>query len=105
MPGLSGITHESVKRCMPPGAFLWKHNSQGTWNSRMPPLHVCSRSWRKYGERIALALCIQAAWRDYCILEGNPEADCPLQQVLDQDFCVEEQGEPSQAAGAGSSRS
>lgn len=86
MPPLSAISHETGKALMPPGSFLWRHNSQGTWNSRAPPMSTCSRSWRKYSEPVALALCIQQAWRDYLLLEGTPEQDCPVQELLDRDF-------------------
>lgn len=40
-----------------------------------------SRSIQKYGQARALRLVIGETWRTHCLLEGIPEAECPMGQL------------------------
>lgn len=71
---------------MPPDSFLWESNQSAAWNVKVPPLGSHSRSWHKYGESIALMLCIQCAWADFLELEGLGDSQCPIEGLMEADF-------------------
>lgn len=87
LPDLSRIDHSEAKVLAPPGAYVWRHHTAGTWNSKLPPHPACSRSWRKYTEEGALRLVLEDAWQRFCDGEGIPLSHCPLQQLFGDTGC------------------
>ena len=76
---LDGYEQKDVKLLMPENSFIWKNRSGGAWVSKVTGFGECARSVAKYGESKALALVIASAWHDWCLDQGIPLEQCPMQ--------------------------
>lgn len=73
---LGAITQEEAKSMLPPGAYIWRDNKMGSWQSNVPPYRRCSFSWSAYGHREAALLAIRHAWQTYAEHTGSTVAEC-----------------------------
>ena len=69
---------EYLQGLVPPGAHIWKSNSQFNWQMHYPGLPRKSRSWAVDGEPAAAEFILQCAWRAYLTLNCLPVSACPL---------------------------
>jgi len=76
-------TQEYLQTVSPPGAHLWKSNSQGNWQMRCPPCPRKSRSWAVAGEPASASYILQEAWRAWLTTNGFPISACPLQGLFE----------------------
>ena len=82
MPSADELDHAKAQALLPPGAYIWRAFSSSSWQARLPPFATCSRSWAKAGgSGQALREVLIAVWKDYCLQEGIPPHECPMQGV------------------------
>ena len=72
------------KAFMPPGGALWQDRNKGLKLARVPPMKPARGKWENGGPNAAQCTVIKAAWRQYCVLEGIPESQCPMGGVFEQ---------------------
>jgi len=72
------VSQEQGKAFMPPGGRLWQDRSNACWLARVPPMKPARAKWDVAGADAAQLVVIAAAWQQYCILEGIPDAECPM---------------------------
>ena len=71
-----------AKQWMPVGScYLWKSRGALAWNTQVEPgFKSCTRTLTRHGSE-CLRLVIEDAWRKYCIREGIPLAECPMEAI------------------------
>lgn len=72
------IDLHDARRCIPPGASLWRDVKFGSWQGHYPPYRRIGRSWRKYGEKESLRLVLEYLWEMHLLGTGQGIAACPI---------------------------
>jgi len=79
------LTQAQVKPLMPPGTYVWRGNSDGTWRAHFPRARrYFTKPWTKYGPtRSAFELLVDvwACWLEFYELELS---DCPIANLFPQ---------------------
>lgn len=86
VPRLGETPHSMAKALLRQGGYIWRANREGAWCARLPPFGCASRSVAKYGERLAVLLCLRHVWTQYSDLHGVPEGDIPIEGLFGPDF-------------------
>ena len=73
------VDQKLAKTFMPEGGLIWKSRGAGAWISKINGFNECSRSVSRYGESEALRIVIANAWKDWCLDQGVPFDQCPMQ--------------------------
>lgn len=68
----------------PQGGYIWRGNSQGSWQAHFAPYSRFAASWHLYGHRFAAILALRYLWTCFLEYHGKrcPE-DCPVQGLFE----------------------
>lgn len=81
------IALEEARKYAPEGASLWMSKAEGNWQGhyKLGFFSRVSRSWKKYGESIALKLTLRHLWECHCKHHGLSRDACGIEGLWDDD--------------------
>lgn len=98
LPVIPQISQAGAARYCFPGGSLWLANFGGIWQAHSWPMPRISRSFKKYGQEMALKLCYEYLWRSRCEISGVPLSKCPLAGIFDEPASAPPNGGSSSSA-------
>ena len=65
---------------------IWRCNVDNIWGGRLEEWpHGVYRSWKKYGPGFACLIVVSELWRQWCLLAGVDEENCPMLGLVGPD--------------------
>lgn len=73
---------KDLKRFCPPGGYLWRGLSNGSWQCHYPPWQRGHYSWDQWGASGAAKEALKHLWRCHLAENAKAEADCPVEGLF-----------------------
>ena len=86
----SDIPVQQARSMIPPGSSLWQDDKYRSWQGHYPPYPRRGRSWRTWGEGVALKFVLRYIWCKYLTDEGWDLNMCPVAGIFEANEHVED---------------